>query len=52
MLPTGNAQLKKEQTMVKVKTMGVDNLVNGVGTTANGVPSGMSEGSLGGDGPF
>ncbi len=32
--------------------MGVDALTNGVGTTANGVSSGMSEGSLVGDAPY
>jgi len=34
------------------QNMGVDALVNGVGTTANGVSSGMSEGSLVGDAPY
>ena len=29
-----------------------DALVNGVGTTANGVSSGMSEGNLVGDAPY
>ena len=32
--------------------MGVDALTNGVGATANGVSSGMSEGSLVGDAPY
>ena len=32
--------------------MGVDALTNGVGTTANGVSSGMSEGNLVGDAPY
>ena len=32
--------------------MGVDALTNGVGTTANGVSTGMSEGSLVGDAPY
>ena len=34
------------------QNMGVDALVNGVGTTANGVSSGMLEGSLVGDAPY
>ena len=34
------------------QNMGVDALVNGVGTTANGVSSGMSEGNLVGDAPY
>jgi len=32
--------------------MTVSDLVNGVGTTANGVSSGMSEGNLVGDAPY
>jgi len=34
------------------QNMGVDALTNGVGTTANGVSSGMSEGNLVGDAPY
>ena len=49
---TGCSQMKKEAIMEKSVNMTISDLVNGVGTTANGVSSGMSEGNLVGDAPY